>query len=343
MTIKDLEYYFIVPDEEIILNKSLAVRGRMAMLLSITRNGEERTVWVLYHSGKGMWNEMAAPVRRSLTNRQELKRDMEIRQGYEPVFIRELDIQGEKFRVASSTNIHFGEDNYEMYAKLQHFMEAGIDLSPWYEVPADEISLLSCQLDLQCPWDRIDMEKPLGLSVTVEAEFRRVMVNKGFRIPFGEDLSGRKYTFKSGGDGKEHSFYIDKLVHYDIWKEAQERFDDPACREHLKEEEIRQMKEEYIERLPELCPEGMDLAVIEYETVEGMQLQFYTKEYLRQKVEHKGSAAVLMLMPDKKPGNRGYRNYACILAPIEKEYTDPVGVELFCCYLPIPEERIEVS
>lgn len=88
----------------------------------------------------------------------------------------------------------------------------------------------------------------------------------------------------------------------------------------------------YMESFQEICPKDMNLAIVEYETQDDIQLNFYTKEYLDKKPVYKNSASTVIFKSDKELGINGLRSRGCMLKPVKKDFYDSIDCELFSWY-----------
>lgn len=99
----------------------------------------------------------------------------------------------------------------------------------------------------------------------------------------------------------ESSVYIHGIRFHDVWKEAETRFEDKRYLEHFSKEQIAQMKQEFMELLPQICPKGCVLPMIEYECDRDYQMQFYTTEYLKRAPKHHSSALFSRCVRTRRP------------------------------------------
>lgn len=202
-----------------------------------------------------------------------------------------------------------------------------------YEFVLDEASELSFPGSRENPGDKFAIN--FGrISVTVP-------VKQKLTAQFNQAKT-RKYVLNDEMGTETIEFFVDGLIVYDIWDEAETRFDTPRFVERFSEEERARIKKDYIEHLPDICPQGMCLAVLEYETDDDIQLQFYSERFLAQKPEHKSSASFLMLKAEKELGPNGRRLRACVLEPVPKDADGEIEIELVNYYKHFPESRIEL-
>ncbi|MPN40311.1 hypothetical protein SDC9_187847 [bioreactor metagenome] len=133
------------------------------------------------------------------------------------------------------------------------------------------------------------------------------------------------------------------MEHYDIWKETTHFFEDDRFKAFTPEEQ-QQMKESHLSCIEQICPKGMNLAMLEYEEENDVQLNFYTKEFLDKRPVHSNSASSVGMIfgSDRKFGINGFRSRLCMIKPIEKDFQGSIDAELFSCYIRIPEEIIKV-
>ena len=91
--------------------------------------------------------------------------------------------------------------------------------------------------------------------------------------------------------------------------------------------------------LPQLCPKGCVLPLVEYECDKDYQMQFYTTDYLKRVPKHESVASFWMTRSDKKTGPMGYRHRICHLEAVEKGFEGELAVELFACYKMMPANK----
>lgn len=166
-------------------------------------------------------------------------------------------------------------------------------------------------------------------------------------VKFGDNIN-EKHSFYDEETNRSYSFYINKVEHHDIWEEANKHFDSDQMKKAMEEanisdEQLLQMKKDYYEFIEQTCPKGMDLAMIEYETEDDIQLNFYTKDFLDANVKHnEGKCGVLFFSPDIKTGPHGFKNRISMLKPVEKNFIGTIDIELFSWHKKIPEKSINL-
>lgn len=134
--------------------------------------------------------------------------------------------------------------------------------------------------------------------------------------------------------------YINNVALIDVWKDAEEQFNDPRYAERFSEEQMQEIRERRYEALRQSCPKGMCYIGIEYECSKDLSLQFYSKEYLKSVPETHGGSAVFLLMhfkPDKKTGIHGLPLKGSVIQTPVSPDTSKVPAELFY-YMEIMKE-----
>jgi hypothetical protein len=174
------------------------------------------------------------------------------------------------------------------------------------------------------------------VTVTLSEQHRSVLVQKRFRLKTGE-YAKPKVLHLTGE--AESSVYIHGIRFHDVWKEAETCFEDKHYLEHFSKEQIAQMKQEFMELLPQICPKGCVLPMIEYECDRDYQMQFYTTEYLKRAPKHHSTALFFAMRPDTQIGPMGYKNRVCQLEAMEEGFEGEISVELFLCHKTIPGEE----
>ena len=79
-----------------------------------------------------------------------------------------------------------------------------------------------------------------------------------------------------------------------------------------------------------------------YETEDGTQLNFLTKEYL-ESVSYVSSNSYMFLAGDNEEGVNGYAKYLEYLKPVEKDFNEEIEIELFSKYVKIPKQTIRLE
>lgn len=156
----------------------------------------------------------------------------------------------------------------------------------------------------------------------------------------------KKITFFTH-EGKSVDCYINKVYPIDVWKENEERFQDSQYRErmleHISEEELEIVKQQFFQALEQDCPKGMCYLGIEYEcTEENISLIFHSREYLQSvPQEHKGSATMLMMLlkPEEPIGTHGLKKKGCIIQTPVLPEVQQLKAELFAYLEIIPEQE----
>ena len=264
------------------------------------------------------------------TNREERKRNLE---ETDRVWIKKITIDGCSFAVSSASESCLGEQwNVEDQLYFLYMLGQGLRLGTLEEVPLERLFITHYELSAEEPEvaKRIfeHMDSP---QITVQLSVRHITipVYKRLRLKTG-DYARPKVVHLTGE--AECTVYIHGISFFDAWEDAQTRFEDPRYRDNFTEERIAQLKQEWLELLPELCPKGCVLPLVEYECDLDYQMQFYSSEYLRRAPKHQSAASFFMMHPDKETGPMGYRARVCELEPVPAGFTGELPVELFACY-----------
>lgn len=344
MFLKDLKKNMILPTKEILIDKIVKIRGIDVHLVSITSEEHRNVLWLMYQMPYDTDELTDLEEREEYTsNRDEMINNISKRMKQNNFYISEIYIQNQKMTFSSSSSGCIKGNPYEGYMRLQHFIESGMSTTNWDEVNVSNIVIAAYEQREQEEFPEIDFSKKLDIKIKINKEFKQVLINQPIQLKFGEVEKGNKLYFYDSMEKKERIFYIDKMEHYDIWEDANKKFNSEEMQAFPKEQ-IQQMKENYLACLKETCPKGMNLAIIEYETEDDVQLDFYSKEYLDKKPIRKNSSSTMMFFKsDKKLGINGFKSRVSMIMPVEKEFNGSIDAELFSWYLEIPEEVITVG
>lgn len=195
-------------------------------------------------------------------------------------------------------------------------------------------------------------------SLDLEGEFESIpLENKIEKISLIQRNNSSKYTteksmtievnkkyprpFLCGKGENKIKFYIHRVYLIDLKEEIKKTLDNPKLIENFSVEELKKAKKEAIEFAKELCPKGMRIPVIEYETEEA-SLQIYAHEYLEMESSNKSSFFILGMKPDEKTGIHGLPLKAIALEYAVPKDTTEINIEILGYYLPLTGETIEI-
>lgn len=343
MLLGQLKQKMLLPKKDIFINKTVEVRGTPVYLIAITWEEHRNVLWVMHQlpchpEEDGEFRERSEYT----TNRDEMSRSIYKRMGSPSLYISEIVFQKQKMVFTSSSSKYMNTMDYEGCMQLQHFMENGMDTTGWEEAAVERMVITAYEQEAKGEFPAIDLSREPDITVKVGRAFGEVLINQPLSLEFGEIEKGRRFHFQDAFENKNRIFYIDGLVRYDLWGETKKKFEDEQLKA-LPEEQARQIKEQYMASIEKICPEGMDLALLEYETEDGAQLNFYAREYLDEKPVHETSMISMMFFsPEKEMGMNGFKSRMCMIKPVEKDFNGSIDIELFSWNMDLPEETITV-
>ena len=147
-------------------------------------------------------------------------------------------------------------------------------------------------------------------------------------------------------DGSCGTCYINRVYPIDVWRENEEKFNDPRYLEIMTKEELEKHKEEFFEGLAQDCPRGMCYLGIEYECTLNGNLTFYDRAFLdRKPEENKGSVRIMMMLlkPDEPYGKHGLAQHGCVIQTPVLPDIKQMEAELFYYVETLKEEEVELD
>ncbi|WP_066501777.1 hypothetical protein [Abyssisolibacter fermentans] len=336
MFLKDLKQKMLLPKKEVFINKIVKIRGIDVQLTSITMEEHRNVLWAIYFDEKVDLEERTE----YSSNRDEKINNINNKKRFSHINIAEMIIQKQKMTFYSSSTSRIYDMKYEGHMLLQHFIENGMDTTNWDEVSLADIVIVAYEQEKSEEFPTIDLSKELDITLKVSQDVKEVLINKPMCLDFNEVKKDNKFYFYDSIENKNRVFYIDEMQHYDIWEDVEHKFNERM--KDFPKEQIKQLKEDYKDNLKDICPRGMNLALVEYEAEDDIQLKFYTKEYLEERPVHKSSSTMMLFKSDKNNGVNGFRSRICMIKPVEKDFNGSIDVELFSWYKVIPEEIILV-
>jgi len=134
--------------------------------------------------------------------------------------------------------------------------------------------------------------------------------------------------------GEEVLCHINRVFLIDVWQVTEEKFHDPAILSRGTPEELEMAKKHCLEALEQSCPKGFCQIGMEYECSKDLQLQFYSKEYLKSSPRSCGNSGALILRtkPDQELGTHGLPLKSCVIDTPVSPGTIKIPAELFFYY-----------
>lgn len=343
MLLRDLKKDMFSPEKEIFINKIVKIREIDVLLISITLEEYRNVLWAMYQLPCYLDVGIDLGERRKhRSNRDEMINNFSNAMSSDNIPISEIMIQKQKMTFASSSASRMYDINYKKYMQLQHFIEIGMVTSKWNDVDLDNIVIAAYEQEENEEFAEIDLSMDLDITLKISKDLKQVLINQPIRMGFGEMGKGNKFYFYDYIEEKNRIFYINKMMHYDIWEEINHNLEHERI-QSLPKEQIKKIKEQYMDSLDKVCPKGMNLAILEYETEDNVKLNFYSKEYLDEKAVHKTSSTSMMYFElGKDIGSNGFESRVCVIKPVEKDFNDSIDVELFSWFMQIPEEIMKV-
>ena len=249
-----------------------------------------------------------------------------------------LQVQG-----GSSSPLRHSTDNYEVIKLFFDFLRAGWDIpewlknGEWYKLQLVTLRVADVKsLPVYSP------EMPIIIKHRRDPV--RHILEKTITLTVGKS---RSFSFWDHSGDKVQCF-INNVTLIDMWKEAEELFSDPRYTERFSEEQLQEAKAHYYNALEKDCPRGMCYVGVEYECSKDINLQFYSKEFLKSvPIPQQGSVGLVMLSlkPENELGTHDLPLKGCAIQTAVSPDTSKIPAELFSYFEKIDEweEHINFS
>lgn len=338
MTIKFLKQMMLLPKEEFIINKRVNIKGLDVQLLSFTIEENENRLWFMYEDKDLLdidpddeyWRDFK-------TNREEMLRRIEANRINKYFHIKQMEIQGQTVSFDSSSYVPLHDYNNKELMQLQHFTEKGLIPSELEKAPLRSLVMGSYVQVKDEAAPIIDDTKELSLKLHTSRDSKEILIQCPITVKLGKQEKGTKVKYYDSSLGQEQYFYIDELYSFDPYEDIiqkTERIEDIKMREDI----LRR----HIEALESMCPKSKNLAVIKYESIDNIQLNFMMKNYLdTEPIRRNSATSVGFIGSSKEVGINGNKVRECVLQPIDKDFNGELEIELFSRYIEIPEEIIQ--
>lgn len=343
-------------DEIFKIGREFELDGKKAVVLALTRKGTEISLWILGQKRKSEDDKeqlkriQKKRQQKTLTKKEELTEHflMSAESGTEFLHaIRELFLQGKPYKLGSSTSGGLTESDPMQLLTLWNLLEAGTMIGELEETDWNELVLV--QLNFQKELKRLPLKKTQEFSMKflLGGIQRRELFSKKMTLPINQSLN-RAVQLTDPKTGEKICCYISRIELYDpCSKEELARFEDPTYQKkalkHITPEQLQEMKQQYYESIRLICPDGMCLPVIEYES-EKWQFEFHNSEYLKEKINPsvQGASSVFFLMhPEQSQGCHGWPMHCGVSEAVSKE-TKELSIELFLGFQNLPDRDLQI-
>lgn len=346
MRLTDLKDRMLLPDREILLNLLVKIDNNDILLIAITSERGIHKLWTLRRFPDYLYEEQTADeLQEPLSNRDRVQQSL---QG-DTIFddqedhISKMIIQGQLMTFNGMEARFCTEQDHETYMRLQHFSEKGLDISHFAEAELSRLFLTSYIQHSSEPFPDLDVDKELDIALRFDRTFRRIPLQvEPIVLEFGYSPQAIRRSFYDSIHKENRSFYVYGWTHYDVWRESEEMLARPSS-PGFTDEEWQQVKEQRRSSLLAICPEGKNLARIEYEVEGDIRLDFYSKDYLDAKPFSAlySSPMPVAFGPTSEKSDVRQRQKA-VIGPIDKTFNGSLVVELLSYHAEFPEITIEL-
>ena len=230
-------------------------------------------------------------------------------------------------RSGSGGPLKYSTENYEAIKLFFDMLRAGWIIPEWLKNEEwDNLQLVTLSIADVKKLPEYSSEMPIVIKHS--PGFSRYIVEKTITLNVGKSCS---FSFVDNY-GDKVQCYINNVVLIDVWKDTEEKFSDPRYAEKFSEEQMQEMKNRHYEMLEQSCPKGMCYIGIEYECSKDLNLQFYSKDFLKSVPEPQKGSAVLLFMrlkPDKETGTHNLPLKGCVIQTAVSPDTSKMPAELF--------------
>ena len=338
MRLRYLKQEMLLPKEEFIINKRVNIQGLDVLVLSFTIEKDKNRLWLMYENKDLIVDDFDNEYPEKFkTNREELLNSIEERRKDKYLYIKEMEIQEQLIRFDSSSSAPIHDMNREGMMQLQHFAEKGLLPDEWDDVKLESLVITVYEQAEGEIIPNIDKEKDFSVVLHIDENIEEIPIQCPFTVEFGKQDIGSKVVYYDPILEKEKNFFINEIYSYDVYEDTltkSEQIEDLEMRE--------EMLKDFNRAMENLCPRDKNLAVIKYETLDNVQLNFMMKDYLEaEPIVHDSSGSIGFICKCDETGINGYKLRECVLQAVDKDFSGEIELELFSRYVEIPEETVE--
>lgn len=267
------------------------------------------------------------PRRPAATNRAALREERA------PSFPNALDGVHKVFLGDTPFDVNTGETSvlctqgWDNLTIISAFLRGGWQPGALQEAPYEAMFLT--KLELSGSYDTLaQLPADLPLRIAARPTPATRFVEKATPLSVGARY-GAKRVFREEGSSQEHWYCINRVYLMDMWAESARIFQDPRLTANFTPEELRKKRMDYEEILARNCPKGTCYPVVEYESEDGISLEFYLREHLDAQPIPASDAFMILVKPEKKTGRNGLPLKAALIQTPVPKGTRHLDAELF--------------
>ncbi len=266
--------------------------------------------------------------RKGILNHRRVLKERE-----DPVFsylqCSEFAFGDEKLQTQGGTGspLKYGLDDYGNYQLFFDMLSAGWKVPEWLrDADWDGLQLVT----LRAEADHLPRySEDLPITITHRPDAVAHIIEKPVILHVGKACS------LSFTDHMKETVWchVNQVTLIDVWKQAEERFRDPALADKFTPEQIAQAEKMSEEVFAQECPRGMYYIGVEYECTKDVGLMFYSEQFLKSRIQPSSGSVFLVgafLKPDQKNGVHGLPLKGCVIQTPVPEGTASLRAELFC-------------
>lgn len=252
--------------------------------------------------------------------------------------VREMIIDGKVLEVSGGSSGRVEQYNFKSALLINEFIRAGYCPTKALET-VDFAGIMLTRLSIVGEYDAIPVvDNPKEITLIQSKGSRYYPVKKSLSLEINKAYPD---AFKCGEGEERVEFYIDKVYLMDYKTEAKKIYESPEVISRMSPEELASAKLEIEKYTQQLCPEGMLLPVIEYES-ERASLQMELKMVLKKrKLSKEATAMGIVMRPDRKIGEHGLPLRAIALEAVPED-TEKIDVGIVGYSVMVAGKVIEI-
>lgn len=335
MKFKDLRDKLFFEREDIIINKKVTVRGQEILFLGFIKGDKCNRLYALCKN-HCIGDEYEEGL---ITNRQDKINSVKASRINSSIFLKEMMIQNQKvtFKSFSGSSLEY-YDNLDT-EDLKHLIKNGAISEEWDDIDITNIFITCYEQADGEDFPQIDANEKITITLKIDEDSEEILIEHPITVTLGDYPLNTRIDYVDEYNNKDF-FYINEVGRYDLWEDTLKNLDN--IMNDIEEDEREQFKEEHLTSTEYLCPKGMDLLTISYETKDGSQLRFLSKKHLESMIEYNshGVAMLIGIDDEDKYGKNNYLKSVDFLDPIERDFNGNIEVELFSKQIKIPGEIV---
>ncbi|MDF1618246.1 hypothetical protein [Petrocella sp. FN5] len=330
-------HYMLRPEQTVVINRPFELDGEEMHLLALTYKDNSYTLWVMDCLSEEKDDSKMVFDPSKQTNRESHERS----KMFTTRSIESLEVGEHIFEFNRSSTESFQFPGDQSLHKLQYFIEQGIELSRWDNVPLSKMQLTAHMNSESVPMVNMSLKDEL-LKLKFRTYHKEAEVFYKYSLNFNLDAPV-ELKYNNPFEEKDESFYVQGFEIYNLEKYVDSMENNDKYKD-VPKEDLDRMIDLMTNFFEDLKRKNSSLVLMTYEADIG--LSFQSTGYLDKKIEkssgNSSRAMGFIFKPDEKTGEYGKKLFVTSFQDVPNDKLDIIEFELHSVSKIYPEKIVMV-